>query len=210
MFGDYWHEANQCSDNGNDIDDFFGNSQVTDCSGRKQRQKRRPCMPNTPTDFLSLYQVGLGHSTLFALKLGSRSGLTGTSMSLASLNLWLAMGWNVLQVMRILWSQKLCKSHYLLEKKNIFAHLCLSTTSGSDIRKLSNVKYELRYTIFSDKNIIPVLEYCCVVMVSSKVGPRVLQLLLADNGIRKVNGIPYHKIFVLPLALLQDYQVWKI
>ena len=27
-------------------------------------------------------------------------------MSLASINLWLAMGWNVLQVMRIIWSQK--------------------------------------------------------------------------------------------------------
>ena len=63
---------------------------------------------------------------LFALKLGSRSGLKGTSMSLASINLWLAMGWNVLQVMRILWSQ----------------------------------------------TIIPLLEYCYVVMVSSKVGPK--------------------------------------
>ena len=46
-------------------------------------------------------------------------------------------------------------------------------------------------------------------MVSSKVGPRVLQLLLADNGIRKVNGILCHKTFVLPLASLQNYQVWK-
>ena len=69
VIGDYWLEANQYNGNYNDIDDFFGHSQVTDCSGRKQRQKRRPCMPNTPTDFLSLYQVGLDHNTLFALKL---------------------------------------------------------------------------------------------------------------------------------------------
>ena len=69
MIGDYWHEANQYNDNDNDADDFFGNSQVTDCSGRKQRQKRGLYMPNTPTDFLSLYQVGQGQSTLFALKL---------------------------------------------------------------------------------------------------------------------------------------------
>ena len=91
-------------------------------------------MPNTPTDFLSLYQVGQGQSTSFALKFTFRikrhqyvpclyKPLAGYGMECPSGNE------NHMESKRI-------TLFIILEKKYIFANLCLSTTSDSDIRKL--------------------------------------------------------------------------